>query len=621
MSRRLFLLPLLTLGLFPFASCSSGNESDPAGGTGGQGGSGIPTPPHDEDGGGIDLPEDPIVSIELERLFPTEENAGQIFTDCTTSSPLVFMGDDGPEILVATNDRVVALHPETGSELYSVTLPALRDERPFVVSTPVLVGQKLVVAYHTTVEASESKNPGRDLMDRRVSQMVAVVDLAARDIDEDFPPVVLSAVKPSADEGHVVPFRADKSLQRGKLVHVPGEADSLGRVLVTFGNARDLQPWHGWAFTLSLDAWKTDGADAAVTNVLLVTPEHDCGPEDKSGSRARICGGGLWAPTGPLLVDRPDGKVDVILAPGNGQLDFSRGDYANTLLRTDPELHFTPGCNETACADFDPDHPSRACVESCENVFVPRIPEGEPPLSPESGVCEGVDSMFACWEKLDYVGGSTPAYVEAEGKRLLAYPTKDGHVYLVDADHLGTLYQRKELVKVCGTKDDECRADWAGMIVAQPSVTEVDDGPLLVVPTFMPDSTHTAGVFALSVEVEGDTPRLETRWVFPDPESPEAKTRFRMHPSQATIAQVTETGHRAVFLVEPAFGEMERGKLIALRLEDGHLLADVDMAGRGRRFIEPLVYDGVVYTVSCESDRGRSFLEAHRFVATTESAE
>lgn len=618
MSRRFFVLPFLVLGLFPFASCSSSDDGDPSG-AGGNGGSGIPTPPKDKDGN--DSQKGTLVSLELERLFPTEENAGLVFTDCTTSSPLVFMGEDGPEIIVGTNDRIVALHPETGSELYSIELPALRDERPFVVSTPVLIGQKLVVAYHTTVAASESQNPGRDLMDKRISQMVAVVDLVAREIDEDFPAVVLSAVEPSADEGHVVPFRADKSLQRGKLVHVPGDEGSLGRVIVTFGNARDLQPWHGWAFSLSLDAWKTDGAAAAVTNVLLVTPEHDCGPEDKSGSRARICGGGLWAPTGPLLVNRPDGKVDVILAPGNGQLDFSRGNYANTLLRTDAELQFTPGCNETACADFNPDHPSRACVESCDNVFVPRIPEGDPAFAPESGVCEGVDSMFACWEKLDYVGGSTPAFAESNGKRLLAYPTKDGHVYLVDADHLGTLYQRKELVKVCGTKDDACKADWAGMIVGQPSVAQVAGKPLLVVPTFMPDSTHTAGVFGLSVEVEGDNARLETRWVFPDPESPEAKTRFRMHPSQATIAQVTEEGHRAVFLVEPATGQMEHGKLLAVRLEDGHLLTDIDKAGRGRRFIEPLVHDGVVYTVSCESDRGRSFLEAHRFVATTQSAE
>jgi len=620
MSRRLFVLPLLALGLFPFASCSSSDDAD-ASGSGGQGGSGIPTPPKDGGSDGGEL-ENPLVSLELERLFPTEANAGLVFTDCTTASPIVYMGADGPEILVATNDRVVALHPDTGSELYSVTLPTLRDERAFVVSTPVLVGSKLVVAFHTTAPGSESQNPGRDLMDKRMAQMVAVVDLVARDIDEAFPPVTLAAVKPSADDGHVVPFRADKSLQRGKLVHVPGQGDdALGRVIVTFGNARDLQPWHGWAFSLSLDTWKDEGADAAVTDVLLVTPEHDCGPEDKSGSRARICGGGLWSPTGPLLVDRKDGKVDVILAPGNGKLDLSRGDYANTLLRVGPDLAFTSGCNEVACADFDPDHPSRACVESCANVFVPRIPDGDPALSPESGVCEDADGMFACWEKLDYVGGSTPAYVESEGKRLLAYPTKDGHLYLVDADHLGTLYQRKELVKVCGTKDDECKADWAGMIVAQPAVAEVAGKPLLVVPTFMPDATHTAGVFGLSLEVEGDTPRLETRWVFPDPESPEATTRFRMHPSQATIAQVTEQGHRVVFLVEPATGGMTNGKLIALRLEDGHLLAEIDVAGKGRRFIEPLVHDGVVYTVSCESDRGRSFIEAHRFVATTEAAE
>lgn len=612
MSRRLFAFPLLAGFLLSAPSgCSSDSTQDASkGGAGGQGGGGVP---------GVSTGDEhnkapSIESVEWERLFPTEANEGIVFTDCTTASPIVYAGKAGAEIVIASSDRVVGLDKETGSVLYSITLPAPEGERAFAVSTPALVGDKLVVAYHTTLAANESANPGRDLMDKRASQIVAVLDLEERKVDESFPFVALAAKKPSAEGGHTVDFRADKSLQRGKLAHVkPGPGESLGSVIVTFGNARDLQPWHGWAFALSLDTWKDAGAEGAVTRVLLVTPEHDCGPEGSSGSRARICGGGLWSPSGALVIER-GGDTEIILAPGNGKLDLSRGDYANTLLRTGKDLEFSPGCDTSACADFDPDRPSLACVESCDSVFVPRIPVGEPELSPESGVCDGLP-MFACWEKMDYVGGSTPAYVETEGQRLLVYPTKDGHAYLVDADHLGTLHQRKELVKVCGTGDDECRADWAGMIVAQPAVGRVNGKAMAFIPTFMPDATHPAGVFGLRVEVREGKPSLETAWIFPDPESPEALTRFRMHPSQVTLAKVGEAGAQALFLVEPATGGMTNGKLLALRPRDGKLLGEVALAGKGRRFIEPLVHEDVVYAVSCESDRGRSFVEAHRLVA------
>ena len=128
-------------------------------------------------------------------------------------------------------------------------------------------------------------------------------------------------------------------------------------------------------------------------------------------------------------------------------------------MRVGSGLAFDPACDASACASFDPDLPALSCIESCKNLFVPRIPAGDPALLPESGVCDGA-TMFECWEKLDYVGGSTPVRLEtASGKSVLAYPTKDGHVYLVDANHLGTLYQRKKLVDVCGTVAEPCQLD------------------------------------------------------------------------------------------------------------------------------------------------------------------
>ncbi|MEZ4459056.1 MAG: hypothetical protein R3E66_04880 [bacterium] len=208
------------------------------------------------------------------------------------------------------------------------------------------------------------------------------------------------------------------------------------------------------------------GADP-VSGRLVTTPESDCGQAGVSGSRMRVCGGGLWQPSGPLIVPVED-SYDVVLAPGNGQLDLARNDFANTLMRVRPGLLFDPLCDPGACADFNPDDPAASCVESCQSLFIPRRLESDGPLRPESGACEGL-TMFECWEKLDYVGGSTPTLVDLpEAGKLLAYPTKDGSVYLVDYLHMGRLHDRKQLVAVCGTPDDPCRWDWAGMIVTQP---------------------------------------------------------------------------------------------------------------------------------------------------------
>ncbi len=552
-----------------------------------------------------------VSSIDVERLFPTATHVGLTFDDCSFGSPLAFEHDGQTDIVLAVGEHVVGLDPLTGDERFRISLPAAGSERAFVISTPVLVDHRLVVAYHTTQAPNETQAPGRDVMDLRKAQRVAVVDLAARALDPEFPALTLAATEPAATPGKTVTFRADKALQRAALVHVPG-AGKLGMVAVAFGNGRDLQPWHGWLFEISLDAWQALGPAQAIDRVRLTTPEHDCGPEGASGSRTRICGGGLWSPSGVLLVAGTDGP-ELILPTGNGQLDLPRGDFANTLLRVKPGAPIDSGCAAAACAGFDPDAPATACVESCKHVFVPRVPAGDPPLAPESGVCDGL-GMFECWEKLDYVGGSTPALGQTPaGKRVLVYPTKDGHVYLVDADHLGTLHQRKKLVDVCGAKNHNCMADWAGMIVTQPVEAKVGEAAMFVVPTFVPDSVHTAGVFGLELTDGAQGPELVTRWVFPDPTTLAAKQRFRWHPSRPRVVRLR--GQDTVWVVEPGTVDQAPGRLVGLRAADGLLLVDHALAGRGFRFTRPLFHAGVLYTPSCHSDRGAGTLEAHRLVA------
>jgi len=514
---------------------------------------------------------------------------------CTFASPVAYDGADGTEVLLVTSETLSALSLD-GEPLWSLTLPAPDGEMALAVATPVRIGHRLVVGYHTVERTSEP----HDLNRERLRQRVVIVDLQARRIEEAFEPLDLHAEFPANDD-QVVAFAATNTLGRA-LAHVATDGE-LGLVYATFGNARDIQPWHGFIFELDLDAWLERGADAAISAEFLSTPEADCGRAGASGSRDRVCGGGMWAPSGPLVVERSSGP-ELFVSASNGQLDLDRNDFANTVLRLRPGLHFDPSCDASACASFDRNEPASECLESCRDLFVPRVGPGDEFPTPESGACDGL-TLLQCWEELDYIGGSTPAYVElASGQGLLAYPAKDGALYLFDADHLGTMYDRKQLVSVCGTKSDECLWDWAGMIVTQPAVTEVEGDPLLLVPTFMPDRTHPAGVVAVAVVDTSDGPKLELRWQTPSFSEPAAIERFRRHPSRI---RMSDDGQVAWLVEAAAAGD--QGKLLALRASDGTILVDEPLQGPGYRFTQPLLVGDRVLVPSCQPDKGPSALE------------
>lgn len=100
-----------------------------------------------------------LAGVDAERVFPTKERPGISLDDCLFGSPLVFERGGATEIVVAGGEWVVGVAPESGAELYRVKLPAQGAERAFVISTPALVGHRLVVAYHTTEAPDESKRP------------------------------------------------------------------------------------------------------------------------------------------------------------------------------------------------------------------------------------------------------------------------------------------------------------------------------------------------------------------------------------------------------------------------------------------------------------------------------
>lgn len=531
----------------------------------------------------------------VRRLFPNEEHPGITFERCLYASPLAYEGDAGLEILVAAADRVVALDPQTGAERWRYEVPAPDGEVGTIVATPALIGRLLVLEYHTT--------PLEDTT--REAHYLLALDLETRAMADGFELLTIDG-EFAANDGQTVGFRPSNALGRGQIAHGVPPGATLGKVYVTYGNARDIQPWHGFAFEVDLDVWGAPGEADAITGQLITTPEADCGPAGRSGSRERICGGGLWSPSGPLVLQRGD-AYELILPAGNGQLDLNRDDFANTLMRVGPGLELDPGCDAAACADFDPDAPAADCVASCTNLFIPRDDVGDPFPQPESGVCDGL-GMFACWEKLDYIGGSTPAHVELpSGTRVLAYPTKDGSAYLVDADHLGTLHDRAQLVEICGTPTDECRWDWAGMIVTQPAVTEVGGRPVVLVPTFMPDNTHPAGVVALAIDESSGTPKFERLWSAPDFASADAIARFREHPTRISLQRVRDDLEVA-WIVETF--RREPAHLLAIDVADGTVLLDEQVGGPGMRFTKPLLHDDVIYLNHCDEGGGPLFLEA-----------
>lgn len=557
------------------------------------------------------LPEPVAEGFELKRLFPTDGAPGQEFPGCVWASPV--MSEGGDLLATATSGTIAALDPETGALRRQIVMPAPEGEDPYVLATPGLMrgagGEFAVVAYHTvpTPEGETSGPRSHTLLEQRLRHRVAVVSLSDMTLAAGYEPFDLSATATSVDGGEVA-FRPSHALARSEIGIAKIAGDTWGRAYVTFGNARDLQPWHGWAFEIDLDAWAAGGEP--VSGVLVTTPESDCGPTNAGGSLQRICGGGLWAPTGSLQVPREDGGYDLILAPGNGQLDLERGDFANSLMRTTRGLAFEHGCDAAACADFDADSPAAACLESCQHLFLPRLEPGDELPNPD-GRCDGLSGLFACWEEMDYIGGSTPVYVELGEYKLLAYPTKDGAVYLVDYEHLGTMWDREQLVAQCGTGDDTCTAHWAGMIVAQPALAEVEGAPVLVVPTFMYDKSNAAGVVALTVVERDGKPALERRWQFPEADSELATTTFRKHTTNVTIGKVGDEDVAWVVDVKASKG---KGVLYGLRVSDGALLAAQELSGGGMRFARPLVDGDRIYLSSCSSDAGPGHVEGYEIV-------
>ena len=546
----------------------------------------------------------------MTRLFPTDTHPSITFDASIIASPVLDLSQGKPQVIVpASNGVIAALDGETGALVWQINAPAPEGQQAYIASTPVIIGDKLVIIY-------QSLNKGV-----RTSHRLAVIDLTKKQLDEAFPVLVLSAEKPTADGIGTVKFNPPTAFSHSALKHALKRGTKLGYLYAAFGNSGDEQPYHGWLFEIDMDAWRVSGskpgnADAkpAVSSVLLTTPESKCPVSKEYGNQEMICGGGIWSPPGPQIYPSDD-EFEIFVPTGNGQIDLSRHDYANAIMRLKPGLKFDAGCDATLCANFNPVNPNEACMASCKNLFIPRLEKGSAPLKPATGECDN-KSFAECLAWLDYdLGGSAPVKVTMNnGHSLLVQPSKDGSVYLIDTEHLGTQYDRQQIVDVCGTKTDQCKFTWMGMIVTQPVLASIDTDPVVVIPTFAPDNTHPAGLVALKIVLEKGLPKFKRFWQFPNPSSPEALQTFRSHPSLPVMNTQGENSTEIVWIVDIG----KNGTVYGVRIKDGALVAKQTLKGAGRQLSFPLINGNNIYMASIMPGINKAILEAYRIDATNE---
>jgi hypothetical protein len=534
-------------------------------------------------------------ALRLTRLFPTDITAAPVFDWDLRPSPVpVELGGKLFIVVAAANGTVAGIDPITSKVLWATRLPAPRGDRVEVGATPVRVGDKLVIVY------SINKKEGNELV--QLLYRAAVLDLNVGKLDSDFPPIDFAAEKHEMSGTGAIRFNPKWQISHADLVHIAERADQLGIVYVGFGGSREEGPWHGWLFELDLDAWRSKRS-AAIRSELITTPETDC---LGAGETQTICGGGIWSAAGPQIYLDEEG-YEILIQTGNGRLDFNRGSYAQSLMRMRKGLAFVPACSTVLCGQTNSQDPSKECLETCNNLFVPRLLPEDPPLNPEDGRCNQ-KSFLECLAVSDWdFGANSPIRIQLpSGIAVYVTAGKEGGVYLLDAKRMGVLYDRKPAVELCGTVSDPCQAVFEGSIVTQPVLGWIDGAPVVVIPTFMADETHPAGLVAFKVIEKDGMPKLEHFWSAPARDGHDAVKMFRSAPTRAVIADYR--GESIVWVAD----RNPEGLIIGVKLRDGTILARARTAGIPMPYVKPLLLNDVLYIATqLPTGRGGAWLEAY----------
>lgn len=509
---------------------------------------------------------------------------------CAWASPVRVGGNVNPGVIVATTQGYLARYDVNGVVQWQTQLPRNNANAvSWIAATPVVIDDLLVMVWQQTDGS----------LNTRDGHFVGVFDVNTGAERSEFPRVRLRAQQPATDGG-VVEFLDAHNFSRATLVSYRANPMQLGHVYVGFGNIRDIQPWHGWLFDIDVDAWRRDGGGAAIARTFLTTPQRDCGPVGDSGSDEMICGGGIWAPSG-MYVRQSDVAAELWVPTGNGRLNPNTQSYANSVMRVPLDFGFADGC-DASCSNFSETAPSPACMQSCRNVFMPRLAPGQEPLAPDNGLCAGMTFM-ECYARLDLdLGANSPIAVtqviDGVKREFAVVPAKDGAVYLFDANHFGTMYDRLVIRDFCGDNGGTCTANWAGTMVTQPTLLGFET-PLIVVPTFVFDATNTAGVVALAIENTSNGPRLVEKWHAPARGSQESVARFREHTGRA--AAIALAAQPYVVIADPGAERSNDGLLYVIDGATGEIAARAGLDGPGHKYILPAVIGQRAIVSSCDT--------------------
>ena len=428
-----------------------------------------------------------------------------------------------------------------------------------------------------------------------------MIDLKRGEIDLGFDDLEFSAERAASDGAGTVRFDPAIHHARSALAHVSYAGSEL--IYVSFSSIGDQGAWHGWLFEIDLGAWKRGPSRDAISSVFVTTPELDC----DNGAARQHCGGGLWGYSGPQIRHSSEG-VEIIVQSGNGLLNLKTGNYAQSMLRLKPGLKFDPLCSPEQCTNIDPRNPPETCLRTCKNLFVPRLLPTDQPLRPADGLCNGL-TFLQCLDVEDWdFGSSSPVYVDLPNHQSI-YVTvgKAGDVYVVDANTLGIMYDRKQIAELCGTVEEPCPDSGEGMIISQPQVAWVEDSPIVVIATHNPDHSHAAGIVGYAIVTQTGQPRLKKVWQVPSPSAPEAKRWFRAPPTRPIISDFE--GELIAWVADNA----SEGRIVGVRIRDGKLVANVRTAGRPVRNAKPVLYQNVLYLPTAVPGRdGLTWIEAYR---------
>ena len=152
------------------------------------------------------------------------------------------------------------------------------------------------------------------------------------------------------------------------------------------------------------------------------------------------------------------------------------------------------------------------------------------------------------------------------------------------------------------------------MFVTQPVLTSIDEDQVVVIPTFVPDKTHPAGLVALKIVLEEGRPKFKRIWQFPDPSSPEAVQTFRYHPSLAAITKMGKNDDATIWVVDIG----NPGTVYGVRIKDGALVAKQTLQGTGRQDSSPLFHANNLYVSSITPGTNKAMIEAYRIDTTND---